>query len=748
MFLLICAGLFMIIDINTGARTVINGVSDFQRESELEDGELITYIPFTATEIDKINGKGAEIEAMFYMDFDYNDTEVRVFKTRENINIEHAVIGKRPAVAHEIMLEQKYAEANGISVGDKITISGAEFTVCGLGCSVDYDIMLKNETDFGADSKTFGTAFVTADDFSNLEENGEPVNAEVFLYAFKLNNIDFRDFNEFVRELNPDIEDERIAKSLSLEALSYFSNDNNRNVLFVKERDSNPRIGASAASCQTSDMMCTVAAVALLIVSSIIITVYSLHIIENERKVIAAFYAMGVKKNELIRHYVFIPVTVITAGGILGTILGIVCYNNGIRPMDIMANYSLPNFDTFYPVAMIGIGIIAPPLISLIVSVIAINKKLSKPVREIMQTNETKFKKLSMDNSIPEKFVSKYRTARIRSEFKLYIIVFIGLFFGLFLVMIGYVDYVMEKNMVNDLKNDVKFSYLYTYKFAPDEAPKESEPVIINSYTKETRGIQMNVSIIGISNDSKYFDYDMSSVKNSIVLSSSAAQKFNLSKGDDFIVYSPSENKDYTFKIADVVQYSAGLYAFMDKELMIEEFGMQEDYFNAVLSDNELDVDSKLIYSVTTKDEIVSFADNLLEDYRGMHIMMSVFGMLFFAIIMFLLVKFMISKSAREISILKLLGYRDREVKGIFIDSNFIVILISSLICVPLSKKLMDNMMPSFCAEYSVGFDTTFSALHYIFVFAMVFVTYFIVTALLFGGIKKISANEVNKNIE
>lgn len=737
----------MIIDINSGARTVINGVSDFQKESLLEDGELITYIPFTDDEIKKINDKGADIEAEFYMDFSRDDTEIRVFKTRENINIEYAVSGKKPSSSGDLLLEQNYAEKNGISVGDKITIGDKDFTVCGLGCSVDYDSMLKNESDFGVDSKNFGTAFVSADDYSYLEVNGEPVNTEIYLYAFRLNGISFRDFNEFVRELNPDINDPDIAAELSSEALFYFSNDNSRNVLSVKEKDANSRIGASAKGCQTSDMMCTVAAIGLLIVSSLVITIYSLNIIENERKVIATLYAMGVKKGELIRHYVFLPVVIITMGGILGTILGIVCYNNGIRPMDITSDYSLPDFDTSYPVTMICIGIIAPPLISLLVSFLAINKKLSKPVREIMQTQETRFKKLSMGNSVG-KFISKYRIARVKSELKLYIIVFIGLFFGLFLLMIGYVDYVMEKNMVNDLKNDVKFSYLYTYKYTPDDIQDGAEPIIINSYTKEAMGVQMNVSIIGIDSENKYFNYDMSSDKDSIVLSSSAAQKFNLGKDDEFTVYSPSENKEYTFKIADVVQYSAGLYAFMDKEMMIEKFGMHKDYFNAVLSDKELDVDSRLIYSVTTGDEISGFADKLLENYRGMHIMMSVFGMLFFAIIMFLLVKFMIGRSTREISIMKLFGYREKELKSIFIDSNFIVILISSLICVPLSKKIMDGMMPSFCAEYSVGFDTTFSAWHYIFVFVLIFVTYFTVTKLLFGSIKKISANEVNKNVE
>lgn len=86
-FLLICTGLFMIIDINAGARTVISGVADFQQASNLEDGELITYIPFTEEELNKISDKGVDIEAEFYMDFGWKDTEIRVFKTRESINL-------------------------------------------------------------------------------------------------------------------------------------------------------------------------------------------------------------------------------------------------------------------------------------------------------------------------------------------------------------------------------------------------------------------------------------------------------------------------------------------------------------------------------------------------------------------------------------------------------------------------------------------------------------------------------------
>ena len=61
---------------------------------------------------------------------------------------------------------------------------------------------------------------------------------------------------------------------------------------------------------------------------------------------------------------------------------------------------------------------------------------------------------------------------------------------------------------------------------------------------------------------------------------------------------------DYAFTIDGIADYSVGLSVFMDIDSMRELFGQDEDYYNMLLSDTELDIDSGRVYSVTTKADI------------------------------------------------------------------------------------------------------------------------------------------------
>ena len=42
------------------------------------------------------------------------------------------------------------------------------------------------------------------------------------------------------------------------------------------------------------------------------------------------------------------------------------------------------------------------------------------------------------------------------------------------------------------------------------------------------------------------------------------AQKYNLKKGDSIILSDEENEMDYAFQVADITQYSSGLYAFMN----------------------------------------------------------------------------------------------------------------------------------------------------------------------------------------
>ena len=109
----------------------------------------------------------------------------------------------------------------------------------------------------------------------------------------------------------------------------------------------------------------------------------------------------------------------------------------------------------------------------------------------------------------------------------------------------------------------------------------------------------------------------------------------------------------------------------------------------------------------------------------------------------------MIDRSSFSIALIKIFGYRNKELKRMYLDGNFYVVMLGAVISVPLSKLIMDLAYePAFTPNVACGVDKAFPAWFYIGIFAIVVVLYFIINHLLVGRIKKMTPVEVLKNRE
>lgn len=525
---------------------------------------------------------------------------------------------------------------------------------------------------------------------------------------------------------------------------TFFSADFSNVVSFVKQ-EKNPRVAASAKDCATSSSTCMFAAALIAAICGYMFAVYSSHNISREQTVIGTLYSLGVSKGELMRHYLILPMLISSVACVLGTILGCAFIKLGLQPVDTAAQYSIPEMDNYYPLYLIIYGLVVTPLITLIINVIVISRRLSKnPCNLLHKDNNSSY---SSRIQLPEKlsYTSCFRIRQHIREAKIGIIIVFGVFLSCLLLMMSMDTYVMLNNLIKSNKEDLHYSYMYTLKYPTEEIPVDSEAVYAESLSCEVMGYDMDVIILGISDDDKYFDFDTVKGRKNLIVSSSAASKYSLSKGDTFILSDRANDKDYSFKVADIVDYSVGLQVFMDIDDMRSLFGKTDDYYNCLLSDKELDIDINRIYSVSTAENIIKVSEGFMGQFTGMIYMFIILAVVFFIIIMYLMVSIMIERNARNISMMKIFGYNDREVRKIYLDSNFITILIASVICVPLAKMIMDKIMPWFVQHVASGFDMSFSIIHYVFIYALIFVTYFVVNALLNRKLKKVTPAEILK---
>ncbi|MDE6762996.1 MAG: ABC transporter permease [Oscillospiraceae bacterium] len=513
------------------------------------------------------------------------------------------------------------------------------------------------------------------------------------------------------------------------------------------EAENNPRIKGCAGDVVMNKSIGMLIGIILIALLAYVISVFVIHQIQQESSVIGALYALGATKKNLIMHYILLPSLISLAGGIVGTAVGFTDFAMNSITGDSYSYYSLPVFETVYPLYLLIYGIAMPPVISAIVNALVINKRLSQTALSLIK-NEQKtnmVREMDLGNT---GFIRRFQIRQLTREARTSLTVIAGMLFSLLIVMLSIDCYVMCQNFKNDSAADTKFEYMYTLKYPEKTVPEGAEACYMESLSKTDRGYTLDVNIIGIDGNSKYYNAVPEKGKNKVVIGSAAAQKYNLKKGDKLILTDSTNDIDYAFTITDTAEYAVGLAAFMDINSMRELFGKDNDHYNVLLSDKALDIDEGRIYAVTSRIDVERSSAVFTDLMMPMVIMVLAVSAIIFCVVIFLMMNVMIDRASFGISLVKIFGFRTNEIRRLYLNGNTAVVAIGAIICIPLAKLIMDKLYPNFIANVACGMNITFPWYLYAELFCAVMAVYFIVNAVLVNKLKNISPAEALKNRE
>lgn len=889
---LIILGMYMIISLVGAADTIMRGTADAAKENRVEDGQFSLFVPLTEKEKSALEKDGVTLESHFYLDYSLEDDSVlRVFSKRKEIDLPQADFGRQPQEPGEIFLEKRYCEEHDISVDDEITVGGHHFLVCGIGSSPDYDTPSRNLSDSAVDSGLFGVGFLTDEDYKDLNEEKKSIRSEEYLYAYRLNgkltqeelkeklqeldiaaeDIDDSYFQEYWERTGGKLDDFKKAldeladgagelsdglkelddnsgkltdgaseifeaylaeasKSLSAFGVSELTKENYKRVLegliagsdsammrmslksaleqlealasfdkgmkeytkgvskaadgagelsdgvsefsgetkdflddnfdiqlskltqFVPASD-NARIGGAADDQFINKAAGLVAGVIVLILFAYVISVFVVHSIEQEAGIIGTLYAMGVRRNELLRHYLALPVLITLIAGVIGTILGYSDFGVSVQMQDCYGYFSIPVLDAIYEPYLLIYGIAMPPIVAALTNFWVIRKKLERPALSLIR-NEQKNGRIQNIRLNSGSFVQIFQIRQLLREKRTAFTVFFGMFISLLIVMLSLNCYVLCNHIKTENSADTKFAYMYTYKYPEKQVPEGGEAAYGIALKKEVLGYNLDVTLLGIDRENPYFEIKKTkgdglfSGKNKVQISSAMAQKYHLDAGDDLVLKDEENDRNYAFMIEEIVPYSTSFFAFMDIDSMRELMGEDEDYYNIVFADYALDVDSGRLYATTSKEEIEKNASVFVKMMMPMVVTMAVVSALIFVIVMYLMMKVMIDRSAMSISLIKVFGYRKKEIKKLYLNGNLLIVAVSALVGIPLSKVIMDSMYPYLVSNVACGINLVFSWQMYAGLFGAILILYFIINRILMCRVNKILPAEVLKNRE
>ncbi len=746
LFFMIVMGMYLVVSIAGMAETTIQGSDAYNEECRLQDGQFTVFTPLTDAQILELEDGKCKIESIFSVEINAEKGTLRVFKPRENIDLLKTDEGSAPTTDHDIVIMNLYADRNKLSVGDRISLAGEEFTVSGIGCIPDYNLPVKSFSDMTADPENFGIAIVSKDTYDKLIISGK-TGGETFTYAYRLKDgATHRTLKDALKELTIDSKVPGTDSVMKMSNLESFS-----------ENKDNPRIASDAASDVILKRLVSLVAGAILVMLfAYVISVFIIHQINEESSVIGTLYSMGVKRSTLTLHYILLPTVITFIAGLIGMLLGFSPIGVDFQMQDSYLYYSIPKMKQVYPLYIILYCIVMPPLISILVNALVIRKKLSRTAlslikneqEHLLKRNHGTARSNSRNNKKGRAFLLQFTGRQMSREKRGVFTVVIGMTVALLIFMIGLNCSVLCNNVKTENLADINYEYMYLLKYPTEQVPEGAEPCLVKNLSVNYLDYSLDVNVIGIDQDNPYYPFRTSGNKKDLVIASSTAQKYDLSVGDTFIMDDTAEDIRYAFNVSEIVPYSIGLTAYMDIDSMRELFGESKDYYNMLLSDKSLSIESSHVYSITQRSDVENAAGIFVDQMMSLVIILITVSVLIFIAVMYLMLNVMIDRASFGISLVKIFGYRMNEIRKVYLDGNFYAVMLGACIIIPLVKLAADSIYPFFIANTAMGMNLHFEWYLYVGVFLGILAVYLIISTILTHKIKKIVPAEVLKNRE
>lgn len=142
--------------------SMIIAYNDSFAKYNIEDGNFTLSKKANAATKKEIEELGIHIYENFYSDLSVsNDTTMRIYKNRKDVDLVCLMKGTFPQAEDEIAIDRMYADNNNLSVGDTFSIENNELKVVGLVSLSDYSALFSDNDDMMFDSVKFGVGIVT-----------------------------------------------------------------------------------------------------------------------------------------------------------------------------------------------------------------------------------------------------------------------------------------------------------------------------------------------------------------------------------------------------------------------------------------------------------------------------------------------------------------------------------------------------------------------------------------------------------
>ncbi len=677
---------------------------------------------FTKYDADKyIKNKKLDELANIY-DFEYEletskalkeeDTYIKLIPYNENkkINKAYLVEGKLPTNENEITMLPKYAKTHNIKIGDKYKIGEKEYKVVGFTYAPDYIYPLVSYSAIMFDEETNNVVYIYNDNYQNV--NGIEEKTYSIYYHGKIkrqfdaekmmNNID-----------NPSSED----------VTKIFENKNYNVTMGIFAVTRLGRIASLQLEFATNRLFAEYFLYLLLGIAVFVIAIVTKKRIEDERLQIGVLKSLGYSPFSIAYSYLVYPIIGSLIGGLLGFIIGSLV--NGPLASLYISYFIIPlgkfKISTKYLIDCLLIPTILLSVLSYIIALFMLRKKPLSLLREGSNLKVTLFTKIvnKVTSILPFKYKFKYSLA-FRSLPKLLVVAITSFFTGM-LIVLTLIGMNLMQNLIDKSFDGMSYDYMaYTNSIETEELDDNADYIINSSLpikevfdknnNKKKIEKDLNISITGIDKNSKYIkilnDKNESIInlldENSIIINRNMQNLYNIEIGDTLVLGLDKDFKStITYKVVGISEEFMNLSGYALREEICKKVGYDRACYSSIISNdkkysNLKELDSNLVDKIATVINFKDMKDNMnkaMQKYNASIYIVITFASIMAFVIIAVIANIVVEENKKIISLMKVMGYKNKKISSIVLNIYTPIIIISYLLSIPVTKEILKQIV-------------------------------------------------------
>lgn len=651
------------------------------------------------------------------------------YNSEKTINKTYLRKGSFPKNNNEITMLEGFAKENDLKIGDTYKIGEEEYKIVGFTYAPDYIYPLISFSTPIFDAEENNIIFTTKEAYEKI--TGIVDNT----YAIKFRGDVKRKF-----EFETTTTEDSVTITLKDDPMTYLLENEQETVMAgVNTITRIARIGALQLEFATNRLFAEYFLYLLLAIAVVIIVIITKKRIEDERLQIGVLKSLGYSKYSIALSYLVYPIIGSIIGGVLGFTIGSLL--NGTLANLYLGFYNVPldgfSMDFAYLLESIKIPLIVLSILCYLIALFMLRKKPLALLKEGSNLKVNLFSKIVnlITRVLPFKQRFKYSLAS-RSLGKLLIVTITSFLTGM-LVVLTLIGVNLFNDAIESSFEGMKYDYLvYMNNFYNEELSDLEDYVLTSSLTvkeiqnekgkkqeKENLDEDTTASLNGMDKDTQYIellDEDKKDIKSllkndEVIISKNMQEYLEIDINDKLVLDNNGES--LTYKIVGISNDLMSFSVYVERERLSHDLGFDEKKYNVIYSKDDkyrsmsnLDEEdlNRVIYVMSLKDLKHNILKQMDKYSTSIYIIIAFAAVMAFVIIL-VISSIIVEENKKTISLMKVMGYKNKEVSGIVLNIYTPFVIIAYLLSIPAMKSLLKAIVNALVADTEVTIPITLS---------------------------------------